>query len=272
MACFGMTLVLGIKSDDPWEEAIKEIKEFSKNNKIIFMKLDLSSFDNQSIRSFVKEFKKLNKPLDILINNAGIFAPPYQKSIDGFELQLATNHLGPFLLTNLLLPCLERSNRPRIVIVSSIAHYGAKLDFEHLSCESEKDFYPMYGYQCSKLCNVLFTFQLQKLLDEKGSKIVVNTIHPGILNTNIWRNYRAFPLIKYIFSTRLISYFITKVEDGANAVSTLALGIDENVENIKGGYFDIKNQKSPSTFASDKKNWKKLWDVSCDLTGIELNL
>eukprot|EP01132_Coremiostelium_polycephalum_P008236 gene8236-10122_t len=266
MANHMMNVILACRSMNKCEAVAKEIKETSKNDKIYCMKLDLSSF--ASIRSFVDEFKQLNKPLDILINNAGIYAPPYSKTEDGYESQFGVNHLGPFLLTNLLLPSLERSERPRIVVVSSRAHYRATLDFNNLSC-LEKDYFGISRYNCSKLANVLFTLELQRKLDEQKSKIVVNTIHPGLVNTNLFQNLPS--IWGYFLSTRLASLFVTKIEDAALAVSSLAIGQDQKYQ-VKGKYFSIFDEKEPSKFASDTNNGLKLWNLSCQYVGIEQDI
>eukprot|EP01132_Coremiostelium_polycephalum_P008235 gene8235-10121_t len=263
----GMRIIMACRDLKKAEVAAQEIKQFSNSNDIMIMKLDLGSF--ASIRNFVKEFKQLNLPLDILINNAGIYGPPYSRTVDGFESQFGVNHLGPFLLTNLLLPCLERAERPRIVVLASRAHYHGNLVWDNLSC-SEKEYSPIIRYNASKLGSVLFCFELQRRLEERGSKIVVNTLHPGVINTNLFKDLNG--VVRFFLASSFMSLFITSVEDGAQAVVQLALGVAPIVQGVKGKYFNISQPQLPSKFALDKKNWLKLWEISSDLVSIDKDI
>lgn len=156
------------------EDALKEIMEKSESNDVHFLQLDLASMD--SIREFCKKFHELECQLHILINNAGIMACPKATTKDGFEIQLGTNHLGHFLLTNLLLDLLKAAAPSRVVVVSSILHRIGRIKKDDLN--SEKSYWKWFVYGQSKLANILFTRELAKRLE--GTKVTANCLHPGL--------------------------------------------------------------------------------------------
>jgi NAD(P)-dependent dehydrogenase (short-subunit alcohol dehydrogenase family) len=137
-------------------------------------RLDLA--DLASVRAFADGW---DRPLDVLVNNAGVMAVPERRTKDGFELQLGTNHLGHFALTNLLLPHVT----DRVVIVASAAHRGARIDFDDLS--SERGYSRFRAYGQSKLANLLFLLELQRRLEDAGSPVGAHAAHPGWAATNL---------------------------------------------------------------------------------------
>lgn len=152
---------------------LKEIKERSKSKEVHLMKLDLASI--KSIRDFSKDFHEREKKLNILINNAGIMACPKSYTEDGFEMQIGVNHLGHFLLTNLLLDLLTASAPSRIIVVSSSAHKFSDINRDDLM--SEKSYNKIKVYGQSKLANILFALELGRRLE--GTNVTVNSCHPG---------------------------------------------------------------------------------------------
>lgn len=152
-----------------------EIIEESKNNEIIVMKLDLSSF--QSIRNFAKEFLSKESRLDVLVHNAG-YGNTFEKqiSVDGIEMTMATNHFGPLLLTHLLIDILKRSAPARIVVVASSWYQLASLNLENLNPIGKLP-QSWYLYYASKCANIMFTRELAKKLE--GTQVTVNSLHPG---------------------------------------------------------------------------------------------
>lgn len=140
--------------------------------------LDLASL--ASVRAFCTGW---DRPLDLLINNAGIMAPPYAKTVDGFESQLATNHLGHFALTAGLLDALQAGDAPRVVNISSGAHRMGKMRWEDLQWEEGYSAWKAYGQ--SKLANLLFTFELQRRADGAGSAVKAVAAHPGYSATEL---------------------------------------------------------------------------------------
>lgn len=153
--------------------SLREIKDRSKNSSVYLLKLDLAS--TSSIREFSKNFHRVETRLDILICNAGIMAIPKALTEDNFEMQLGVNHLGHFLLTNLLLDMLKLSAPSRIVVVSSMAHSIGKINKDDLMSEKKYGKWAAYGQ--SKLANILFTRELAKRLADSG--VTANCCHPG---------------------------------------------------------------------------------------------
>lgn len=155
------------------EDALREIKEKSGSDDVHFLQLDLASLE--SVRTFARKFRELESRLHILINNAGIMACPKGFTKDGIEMQLATNHLGHFLLTNLLLDLLKAGAPSRVVIVSSVLHRIGYIKKDDLN--SEKSYRKWLVYGQSKLANILFTRELSKRLE--GTGVTANCLHPG---------------------------------------------------------------------------------------------
>ncbi|MBX7513646.1 SDR family NAD(P)-dependent oxidoreductase [Qipengyuania sp. GH38] len=147
------------------------------------LKCDLASLD--SIRKAAAEAKERFEKIDLLINNAGVMACDQAKTADGFEMQFGTNHVGHFLLTNLLVPLLEKGERPRIVNLSSRGHHIAPVDFDDPNFES-RDYDKWVSYGQSKTANVLFAVGLEKRLSDKG--IHAYSLHPGGIMTNLGRH------------------------------------------------------------------------------------
>jgi len=267
MVSSNYNVILGCRDEASAQAAIQEIESATNTNGLVrFLKLDLSS--QESIREFSNSFLETNTPLDVLINNAGIYGPPYAVTKEGYESQFGVNHLGPFLLTNLLLPKLGQSAEPRIVVVASRAHNMAgQLDFNNLSV-TEQQYSPIKNYNKSKLCNILFAYELNKRLQEKGSNIVVNAIHPGVIQTNLFKHLN--PAVKFFMN--LGSIFFTSVDTSADAVSRLAKGTDPALKGVRGKYFSLQDQVSSNAYSLNPENWSKLWTNSCKFVNIDQDI
>ncbi|ANM66152.1 NAD(P)-binding Rossmann-fold superfamily protein [Arabidopsis thaliana] len=210
LALRGVHVVMAVRNTDSGNQVRDKILKEIPQAKIDVMKLDLSSM--ASVRSFASEYQSLDLPLNLLINNAGIMACPFLLSSDNIELQFATNHLGHFLLTNLLLERMKKtaseSNREgRIVIVSSEGHrfaYREGVQFDKINDEARYNTLQAYGQ--SKLGNILHATELARLFKEQGVNITANSLHPGSIMTNLLR-YHSFINSKSSFALYIISDF-----------------------------------------------------------------
>ena len=169
-------VILACRSVERGEKAAVEVRTRSGNDNVVFGQLDLASLD--SVRKFSDKILEEEPRIDVLINNAGVMAIPERTlTQDGFEMQFGVNHLGHFLLTNLLLDRIKEAPSARIVNVSSGAHKIGGIDFDNLN--SELSYSPWTAYGTSKLANILFSRSLMKRLE--GSNVTVNALHPGVI-------------------------------------------------------------------------------------------
>jgi NAD(P)-dependent dehydrogenase (short-subunit alcohol dehydrogenase family) len=251
-ACAGAHVVLAVRDVEKGELVAGDI-----NGSTEVRALDLA--DLASIRVFAEGWRG---PLDVLINNAGIMAVPEARTVDGFELQIGTNHLGPFLLTNLLLPSIT----DRVVTVSSQAHYRARLDLGDLNWRS-RNYHAMRAYSDSKLANLLFTLELQAQLTEAGSAVRAITAHPGIARTNLAKRAgRPWPALD-----RYLGWLYNDAEHGALPIEYAA------TEDVPGGSYVGPNGlghvrgypeiHQPAKSARDSETARQLWQLSARLTG-----
>jgi NAD(P)-dependent dehydrogenase (short-subunit alcohol dehydrogenase family) len=220
----------------------------------------LCDFSSQaSIRELAASFRAGHRRLDVLVNNAGGVHKRRGVTIDGLEATFATNHLGYFLLTHLLLDLLVASAPARVVNVASIGHRRGTLDFEDLGYEHGYSI--MRAYTRSKLANVLFSNELARRL--AGTSVTSNSLHPGSVATNIWSGAPlwAKPLILVLFRPWFIS-----PQKGADTIVQLSASPD--VEGVSGQYFERGRAIAPAAAASDEALARRLWDVSCTLVGL----
>lgn len=232
--------------------------------------VDLS--DLSSVRRFAESW---HGPLDILVNNAGIMAVPYGRTVDGFESQLGTNHLGHFALTGLLLPALRQARAARVVSVSSVGHRMGAIDFDDLQWERGYRRWPAYGR--SKLANLLFMRELVRRLNGAGSTVLAAAAHPGLSDTELLNGLvgRSGPL--YTVGKTLTSWTGQPASEGALPSLYAATAPDV----VPGDYFGPSGRgerKGPPTRvgmsarARDAAVGERLWDVSEDLTGVTYDL
>ncbi|KAL8193304.1 hypothetical protein R6Q57_026885 [Mikania cordata] len=206
LALRGAHVIIAARNTNAANKAKQLILENNVNAKIDILELDLSSL--KSVKAFADSFNALNLPLNILINNAGVMFCPYQLSQDGIEMQFATNHLGHFYLTNLLLDKMKETAATtgiegRIVNLSSVAHlytYEQGIIFDKIN---DKDSYSdKKAYGQSKLANILHANELSRRLKEEGANITVNSVHPGLIMTDLMRHsfllMRIFKVFTYI--------------------------------------------------------------------------
>ncbi|CAN1178419.1 Short-chain dehydrogenase TIC 32, chloroplastic [Linum perenne] len=264
LALRGVHVVMAVRNVDAGYEARRSIMEDIPLAKLDVMKLDLSSL--ASVRKFASDFASKGLPLNILINNAGIMACPFSLSQDNVELQFATNHLGHFLLTNLLLETMKKTahdshREGRIVIVSSLAHvfaYNEGIRFDRINDES--GYFAMRAYGQSKLANILHTKELARRLQEDGANITVNSLHPGSIVTNLLRHHSLINGIANMFA----KFVLKNVQQGA--ATSCFLAMNPKVDGVTGKFFMDCNLSEPNPQGEDVKLAKKLWDFSLSLT------
>ncbi|XP_066550909.1 retinol dehydrogenase 12 isoform X1 [Amia ocellicauda] len=256
LASRGARVVIACRDVARGEATAAEIRSETGNQQVVVKDLDLAN--TRSIKSFVEGFLKDEKQLHILINNAGVMMCPYSKTADGFEMQFGVNHLGHFLLTHLLMERLKQSAPSRIIIVSSLAHNMGRIKFDDL--QSERSYDSGLAYCQSKLANVMFTRELAKRL--QGSGVTVNSVHPGSVRSELVRHSTMMALV-----FRLFSFFIKTPREGAQ--TSVYCAVAEELESVTGKHF---SDCSPAFVAPQGRNEevaKRLWDVSCDLLGIQ---
>lgn len=220
----------------------------------------LCDFSSQAaIRALATEYRKRYDRLDVLINNAGAANNRRVLTKDGIETTFAVNHLGYFLLTNLLLDLLKKSAPSRVVTVSSIAHRRATLDFNDLGYE--RDYNILKAYSRSKLANILFSNELSRRLS--GTGVTSNSVHPGTVNTNIWA---GAPIYARLIINSVLRWFFISAEQGGDTIVQLAA--DPALEGVTGKYFEKKRPVAPSALALDDRVARQLWDVSANLVGL----
>lgn len=241
------------------EEALKEIKSRSKSFHAYQLELDLASLE--SINEFSSHFHKLEPHLHILINNAGVMACPKTLTKDGFEMQLGTNHLGHFHLTNLLLDLLKASSPSRIVVVSSSGHKLSGLMKNDLM--GEKSYSKLKNYGQSKLANILFTLELAKQL--QGTGVTVNSLHPGIVQTELGRHMSSW--LRPIYRRVLKPLYKTAIE---GAQTQIRLAVDPELEKISGKYFNDCEVTEPARHAQSESDAAWLWERSNELVNDKL--
>lgn len=268
----GAEVILASRNIEKGEEAKNKISAESPNLKITVMQLDLASLE--SIKSFADEFKSKYQKLDILLNNAGIMAVPYQLTKDGFESQVGVNHLGHFALTAQLFDIIKNTTKARIVNVSSIAHNAGKMDFDNLLYENGKAYSRTKAYGRSKLSNLLFTYELDRRLKKAGIEVSAFAAHPGVAATSLDRYMpkALSPLFHVAFH-----WFGQAPKMGA--LPEIRAAVDENAKS--GEYYgpnkfmEMKGYPvlvKSNTLSHDLEAARKLWEASEKLTKINFNI
>nr|XP_002130502.1 retinol dehydrogenase 14-like [Ciona intestinalis] len=257
-------VILGCRNIEKAEEAKKRIVAETGGNedKVILKQLDLASF--ASVRAFAKDVNENESRIDVLLNNAGIMMCPKGKTEDGFETQYGVNHLGHFLLTNLLLDLVKRSAPSRIVNVSSIAHrmFSTKIDWDDMNYDNNYSETGAYGR--SKLMNILFTRELSRRLE--GTNVTANSLHPGSVNTDLQRHVTGTWSLMGFFITPYMKLFGVTAKRGAQ--TNIYLSVAPELENVTGKYFTNCVQANESDQAKNDEDAKRLWEVSLKATGL----
>jgi NAD(P)-dependent dehydrogenase (short-subunit alcohol dehydrogenase family) len=267
LARHGAQVHLGVRDTTKGETARNRILAELPQAQVSIAPLDMASL--ASIRTFAGEFLASGAKLDVLVNNAGVMAlPKREQTVDGFERQFGTNHLGHFALTGLLIPALLAVPSPRVVTVASLAHRNGKMEWDNL--QSEKSYSPWGAYNMSKLANILFARELDRRAREAKTKLVSVACHPGISITNIAQ-----------YGTDFKSRFVKAVggmifqDDAKGALPTLYAATAAEVQGGQyigpGGFGEMGGYPKvvqPRPQALDEQAGRRLWTVSEQLTGV----
>ncbi len=272
LAVKGARVILASRDPQKAETAAIRMGDLIPELKLDRIPLDLASF--KSIHKFSATFSERYSTLDILINNAGVMAIPFRTTVDGFEMQFGTNHLGHFALTGLLMPPLLAASEGRVVTISSLVHRRGSMDFENLN--GEKDYDPWTAYQQSKVANLLFAYELQRKLEAARIPLSSIAAHPGYSATNL--QYVGPEMEQSTWNQFYWRFLNTVVAQSSEmgALPSLFAATDQEVEGgdfiAPDGMMEMRGHpvKSRSSVASySREDAAKLWQISEELTSVQ---
>ncbi len=252
LVSMGHEVVIAARNADKLEKTVEAFRRQIPDANVEGILLDLA--DLEKVRQAAEAYRSRFGRLDVLINNAGLITSTLQKTAQGYEMQFGVNHLGHFLLTLSLMDLLEAAAEPRVVHVSSHAHYGGKLDFDNL--RGEKPGYNGFAaYAQSKLANVLFSNELAR----RHPRVSSNALHPGPIRTRFGN--KPGGLFNLVWA--MLSPFLWSVEQGAQ--TSIRLATDPALKGVTGQYFDPrKGPRYPSRTAQDAQLAQNLWAWSLE--------
>ena len=257
------SVIIAVRNLDKGNKALAKIRQQYPDADLKVMELDLANL--AAVKNFTENFKQNYSHLDLLINNAGVMIPPYTKTVDGFELQFGTNHLGHFALTGQLLSLLLGTKGSRIVNVSSGAHAMGKIDLDDLPWE-KRSYAPWKAYGDSKLANLYFTYELDRQLKAHNLETLVTASHPGWTATEL---QRETPFMEY-----LNGFFAQNITMGA--LPTLRAAIEPGLQGAEyfgpKGFMEMRGypvKVKSNELSQDQAIAKKLWEASEKLTGVK---
>ena len=263
-------VIIAGRNDARGRAAASKIRSLAPGALVRFEKLDLA--DLASIRAFADRISASERPIYLLINNAGVLAPPKRLvTVDGFESQFGINYLGHFALTGLLLPALRLGRNPRVVQVSSRFHRCGAIRFDDL--QAERIYKPWAAYCQSKLASLLFARELQLRSDQNGWRLLSSAAHPGFARTNLFANGRGTRSLANFLRSLAGTVMSQSAADGA--LSPLFAAASSNIQ--PGGFYgpsgllEFAGPPSPahvSQKACDLDVASRLWQVSEKLTGV----
>ena len=262
----GVRVVMACRSLASARAAADRIDSGVRAGGVVVMELDLA--DLASVRGFAEAFRRRFDRLDLLVNNAGVMAPPISRTADGFEAQFGTNHLGHFALTARLLDMLRETAGSRVVTVASTGHRFAKLDFDDLQWQARR-YQPIRAYLESKLANLLFTYELQRRFDRAGMQSLSVAAHPGWTDTDLLRFSRILRWLSSVLAMR----------PSQGALPTLYAATAPDVQ--PGGYYGPDGfaqtwghpgRVRASPGSRDASAAERLWAVSEELVNLQLAL
>jgi len=267
LAAAGAKVVLACRNQEKGASAASEIKAATPDAALEVALLDLGNL--KSVRDFAESYRAGHDGLDLLINNAGVMAPPRRLTDDGFELQLGTNHLGHFALTALLIETMQGRDDARVVTLCSGAHRWGRIDFDDL--QGERKYGRWRAYSQSKLANLLFMFELDRRLRAAGSAVRSLAAHPGYAATNL--QSAAAPALDRMLMSVTNLLIAQSAEMGALPTLYAATfpGLDGGTYVGPDSFFEQRGHPKPveaTAAARDEEAAARLWQVSEELTGV----
>ncbi|MGR3660498.1 MAG: SDR family oxidoreductase [Paracoccaceae bacterium] len=269
LAGVGCEVILAGRNPEKGAASVAKIKQAVPEAIIRFEQLDLANLEN--IAAFAERMKGEDVALDILINNAGVMAPPKRvETSDGFELQMGTNYLGHFALTAGLLPLLRKADAPRVVNVSSIAHRNGRIHFDDMQFSGAYKTWPAYGQ--SKIAMLMFGLELQRQSDVNGWGIISCPAHPGVARTELVANGPGSTSMMGRMMAVFNPLFTHSSAAGALPIVYAATSPDV----VGGGYYGpggfmemtgVPADSGISKTARNEDTARRLWEVSEQLTG-----
>jgi NAD(P)-dependent dehydrogenase (short-subunit alcohol dehydrogenase family) len=267
----GANVVLACRDMDKAAAASEQIAAAVSGPEVSLAALDLGSLT--SVEAFATDFRSAHDGLDLLINNAGVMAPPRRVTSDGFELQLGTNHLGHFALTGRLIGAMAGCEGARVVTVSSNAHKMARINFEDLQSERRYNRWSAYGQ--SKLADLMTALELDRRLRAAGSAIQSLAAHPGYAATNL--QSAAPPFLDRAVMT--VGNLVVAQSADAGALPLLFAATEPGLDGGSyigpdgiGEFRGHPKPVSPGRAATDEQAAARLWSVSEELTGVRFEL
>lgn len=271
LARAGATVLLTARDEEKGETTRRRILTAVPDARLEVGALDLTSL--ASVAAFADDLATRHDRIDILVNNAGVMATPYARTTDGFELQIGTNHLGPFALTARLLPLVHAAEAGRVVTVASHAHQFGAINLGDLSWERRR-YIRWLAYGQSKLANLLFTFELERRLVAAGSPARALAAHPGFARTSLGKGWRGPLAVLQTVGMVLSTPFSQPAARGAHPQLRAATDPE-----LPGGAYlgpgGPGEARGPAVMvgcspaAQDMAMAGALWDLSVELTGAE---
>jgi len=271
LAAHGAQVILAVRSPEIGQAEAQAIRSTQPQASLEIMQLDLA--DLGSVHRFAEAYLERYQTLDVLINNAGIMAIPLKHTVDGFEMQLGTNHLGHFALTGLLLTALLAAEAARVVTVTSIAHIVGALDFKNL--DGSKSYGAWKAYNQSKLANLLFVYELQRRFEACRARAISVGCHPGYSATNL---QMVGPRMADNRPIEKLMVWANRTFAQSAAMGALNLLYAATAADMAGGDFigprgmigmsGYPGKTQSSRRSHDPRLAKRLWEISEDLTGV----
>nr|XP_039256631.1 dehydrogenase/reductase SDR family member 13-like [Styela clava] len=262
-------VIIACRNSSKAEKAVTEIRLESGNDLVTFMELDLAEMAD--VRKFANEYIAKEERLDILVNNAGTITDG--KTKDNFDMMFGINHLGPFLLTNLLLPLLRKTSKKnpvRIINVSSKIYAAGKIDFNNLNpdVDSNSGMKEIFlEYANTKLMNIYFTSELDKRLKKENVAITTYSLHPGTVNTNFALDLTENRGTLFVY-VREVFVWLASMSSFYGAQTSLHCCLEKGIEDQSGRFFHRSRPIDLLSIATDPAIGPKLWEVSEVLTGL----